>query len=102
VIRDDRGADMGRLPLHLFHEPRALNDVGEARIILHVGGDGELSARLHALNHDRIEHGAGGVDRRRIAGRAGPDNHKLGVCGITHRLIRRLRGKPKALPRKPL
>ena len=93
---------MGRLLLHLLHEPGALDDVGEARVVLDVGRDGELSARLHALDQDRIEHGAGGIDRRRVAGRAGADNHKLGVGGIAHRLIRPLGGKPQALPRKPL
>ena len=44
VVGDELGADMGRLLLHLLHEPGALDDVGKARIILDVGGDGELAA----------------------------------------------------------
>ena len=64
---------------HLLHQPGALDDVGEARIVLDVGRDGELAAGLDALDQDRLEHGAGGVDRRRIAGRARPDDDDLGV-----------------------
>ena len=69
VIGDDLGADVRRLGLHLLHEPGALDHVGEARIILDVGGDGELPARLDALDQHRLEHGAGRVDRRGVAGR---------------------------------
>ena len=53
MVGDHLGADMGGLLLHLLHEPRALDHVGEARIVLDVGGGGELAAGLHALDHDR-------------------------------------------------
>jgi hypothetical protein len=43
-----------RLRLHLLHQPRPLDHVGEAGIILDIGGDGELPARLHALHHQRL------------------------------------------------
>ena len=101
MVGNDPGADMLSLLLHLLHQPRALDDVGEARVILYVRGDGELSARLHALDQDRIEHGAGGIDCCRVAGRTGADDHKLGVGGIAHRLIRRLGDKPLTLPQTP-
>ena len=42
------GADMLGLLLHLLHQPGALDDVGEARVVLDVGGDGQLAARLNA------------------------------------------------------
>ena len=67
------------LLLHLLHQPGALDDVGEAGIVLHIGGDGELAAGLDALDQDRLQHGAGGIDRGRIAGRAGADDDDLGV-----------------------
>jgi len=89
VIGNEIGADMSRLLLHLLHKPRPLNHVGVARIILDVGRDHELPARRDALDEDRIEHGARGIDRGRIAGRAGADDHKLGVNGVLgtgHRL----------------
>ena len=87
VVGDELGADMGGLLLHLLHEPGALDHVGKARIVLDVGGDGELAAGRDALDQDRIEHGAGGIDRRGIAGRAGADDHDLGVGGVRHRSI---------------
>ena len=104
MVGDDFGADMLGLLLHLLHQPGPLDDVGEARIVLDVGGDGELAARLHALDQDRIEHGARAIDRRRIAGGAGPDDHELGVGRIAHRsFIRCGRRLRRCWPaRKPL
>ena len=73
------GADMLGLRLHLLHQPGALDDVGKAGIVLDIGGDGELAAGLQALDDDRLEHGARGIDRRRVAGRARADDDDLGV-----------------------
>ncbi|MGY3586152.1 hypothetical protein ACVIF9_004829 [Bradyrhizobium sp. USDA 4350] len=78
-IGDDLGADMGRLLLHLLHQPGALDHIGEARIVLDVGGDGELPARLNALDQDRFEHRARRVDRCGVTGGAGPDDDDLGM-----------------------
>ena len=78
-IGDDFGADMGGLLLHLLHQPGTLDDVGEARIVFHVGGDGELAAGLDALDQNRLEHGARCIDRGGVAGRAGTDNDDLGM-----------------------
>ena len=50
-VVDDLGADMLGLRLHLLHQPGALDDVGEAGIVLDIGGDGELAARLEAGDH---------------------------------------------------
>jgi hypothetical protein len=90
VIGNELGADMRGLLLHLLHEPGALDNVGIAGIILDVGGDRELPAGCDALDQNRIEHGARGIDRRRIAGRAGSDDHELSpdnlcVLGGGHR-----------------
>ena len=71
VVGDDPGADMLGLLLHLLHQPGALDDVGEARIILDVGGDGELAAGLDALDQHRLQHRARGIDRGGVA-RPGP------------------------------
>ena len=68
VVVDDARADMLGLLLHLFHQPGALDDVGKARIVLDVGGDGELAAGLDALDQDRLQHGARGIDRGGVAG----------------------------------
>ena len=48
---------------HLFHEPGSLDHLGEAGIVLDVGGDSHLPAGLQALN----QHGAQ-IRARRIDG----------------------------------
>jgi hypothetical protein len=70
VVADDLGADVLGLLLHLLHQPRALDDVGEARIVLDVGGGGHLAARHDALDEKRLQHGARGVDACGVAGGA--------------------------------
>ena len=84
MIGDDLGADVLGLLLHLLHQPRALDDLGEARVVLDVGGDGELAAGLDALDQDRIQHGAGGIDRGRVAGGSGADDDDFRVGGLAH------------------
>ena len=69
----DFRADIGSLGFHLLHQPRPLNRVGKARIIFNISGDGQLPARLDAAQKNRLQHGAGGINRRRITGRAGAD-----------------------------
>jgi hypothetical protein len=69
VIGDETGADMLGLLLHLLHQPRALDDFGEARIVLDVGRDGELAAGLDAADHDRLQHRARRIDGGGAAGR---------------------------------
>ena len=66
------------LGLHLLHQPRALDDVAEAGIILDVGGDGQLAAGLDALDDDRRHAGARGVDGGGEAGRAGAEDQQRG------------------------
>ena len=77
VIGNKLGADMGRLLGHLLHEPGALDHIGEARIVLDVGGGGQLTAGLDALDQHRFEHGASGIDRRRVARRSRADDERL-------------------------
>ena len=91
-VGDDLGADMGGLLFHLLHQPRALDDVGKSRIVFHVGGDGELTAGLDALNQHGFEHRARRIDRRGVTRRAGADDDDLGVDGGRHRAGPSLRG----------
>ena len=70
VVHNDLGADVLGLGLHLLHQPGALDDIGEARIVLDVGRDGELAAGLDALDQHGLQHGAGRIDGGGIAGRA--------------------------------
>ncbi len=64
-------ADMLGLGLHLLHQPRALDHVAEAGIVLDIGGDGQLPAGLEALHHDRLHPRPRAVDRGRKP--AGPE-----------------------------
>jgi hypothetical protein len=96
-IGDDFGADMGGLLLHLLHQPRALDHVGKTRIVFDVGGDGELAAGLDALDQDRFEHRAGGIDRGGVTGRAGTDDDDLGMDRGRHGQIALLRGFDRRL-----
>ena len=63
-------ADMLGLRLHLFHEPGALDDIGEAGIVFHVCGDRQLTARLDARDQEWLAQGARGIDRGGVAGGA--------------------------------
>ena len=87
-IGDHFGADMGGLLLHLLHQPGALDDVGKAWIVFHVGSDGELAAGLDALDQHRFQHRTRGVDRCRISRRARTDDDDLGVDGGWHGQVR--------------
>ena len=44
VVVDDLGADMLGLQPHLLHQPGALDHVGEAGIVLDIGGGRHLAA----------------------------------------------------------
>jgi len=45
-----------------------------------------LAARLHALDQDRFQHGARGIDRGGVAGRTSADNDDLGLGSLSHHL----------------
>ena len=100
VVGDDAGADMLGLRLHLLHQPGSLDDVGEAGIVLDVGGDRELAAGLHALNQDRLQHGARGIDGGGVAGRSRADDHDFGVGRLCHACFRPPGGRRRAHRRR--
>ena len=83
-IGENARPDMGRLGLHLIHEPGALNDVGEAGIVFDVGGDRHLPTGLQALDQDRLGIGARGIDRRRVPRRPGTNDQDLGAMFSGH------------------
>jgi hypothetical protein len=91
MVGDEARADMGSLFRHLLHQPGTLDDVGKARIVLDVGGDGELAAGFDALDEDGVKHGARRIDRRGVPRRSRSDDDELGMGGIGHRLIHTLR-----------
>jgi hypothetical protein len=84
-VEHSLGADMACLLLHLLHEPRALDYIRETRIVLDIGRDGELAAWLDALNQDRLQHRARGIDRSRVTGRSRADDDDFGGVDLGHR-----------------
>ena len=75
---------MRGLLFHLLHQPRALDHIGEARIILDIGGDGELAAGLNSLNQHRFEHRTRGINGRGVARWSRSDDDDLGVNRSGH------------------
>ena len=56
-----------RLLAHVLNQLRALDAFGKPGEILHQRGERELASGLMALDHQRLEIGAGGVERRGMA-----------------------------------
>jgi hypothetical protein len=71
------GADMLGLGLHLLHQPGSLDDLGEAGIILDLGGDGELATRLQSGDQGRLQHGARRIDGGGAAGGTAAEDDDL-------------------------
>ena len=70
----DAGADVLGLRAHLLHQPGALDRLGEARIVLDVGGDHQLPARLETRQHQRLQQRARRIDGGGVAGRSRTDD----------------------------
>src|SRR5690349_17723301 len=84
MVGDNACADVLGLRLHLLHEPRALDHVGEAWVVLDVGSDRELAAGLDALNQDRLQHGTRRIDGGGVASRTRADDDDFRVGSLSH------------------
>ena len=71
---DELGAEALGLLAELHHQLGAEDAVGEAGVVLDVGGEHELPAGADALDDDRVQVRAGGVDGRGQSGGAGADD----------------------------
>ena len=67
---DELGAEALGLLAELRHELGAHDPVGEAGVVLDVGREHELAAGADALDDERVQVGARGVDRGGQPGRA--------------------------------
>ena len=76
VVVHDFGVETLGVPPEALHQLRALHAVGIGRPVVHVGGGHELAALGDAGDEHRPEVGAGGVDRRRVAGGARAENQQ--------------------------
>jgi hypothetical protein len=78
VVGDELGAEPLSLGTELVHQLGAHDAVGVAGEVLHVGrGHQGPAGRDRALEHERLEVGASGVDGRRVARRARPDDDEV-------------------------
>ncbi len=84
-VIDQLGPHMLGLSAHLVHEPGALDHIRETRIVFHVGGDGQLAARLDSGDQHGVEQGARGIDGGGVAGGAGTDDGAADSAGFGHR-----------------
>src|SRR5262249_22613712 len=82
VVPDHLRAEALRLLAHRFHELRAEHRIDESGVVLDVGRQHQLPARLDATDHERSQIRARRVDRGRIAGGAGPDDDD--VTNVRH------------------
>ncbi len=90
-VDDNPGPDMLGLLLHLLHQPRALDHLGEARVILDIGRDRQLASGLQPGDQQRFEIGARRINRCSVARRAGADDQDLAVVAFGHRGFQSLR-----------
>ena len=67
---DEARTEALRLLAELLHQLGTLDALWEAGKVLDVAGDHQLAAGRVAADHDRLEIGSRGVDRRRQARRA--------------------------------
>src|SRR5689334_21489423 len=70
--------------MHLLHQPGSLDDLGETRVILDIGGDRQLAARLEPGNQNRLQIRPGGVDRGGIARRPRANDQHFTVMVFRH------------------
>ena len=79
------------------HQLRTLDAVGEAGVVLHLGGDGQLSAGLDAFEDQGIEVRPRGVDRRREARRPGADDDDIFRGRLAHgSLLNKINGQHRS------
>jgi len=85
VAHFEFGAKAGGLFLHVLNEFGALDAVWPAGEVFNHGGDGELTSGLVALEDQRLEVGARGINGRGEAGAAGAQND--GIANFLHDLL---------------
>ena len=77
VVGEELGAEALRLRAELLHQLGAEDAVLEARVVLDVARDHQLAAEREALDHERLEVGARGVERGRVPGGAAADDDQI-------------------------
>ena len=89
------GVEALGLLAEMVHQLGAHDPVREARIVLDIGGDHQLTTRDHTLEDQRVEIGARRVEGSGQPGRARPDDYELLVI---HWFLRLVSSKGRSLP----
>lgn len=84
MVEDNLGVESFRMQAHALHQVRALYPCVVPGPVVHFGGGHQLAALFHAGYQHGIEIGAGGVDRRGIAGGARTQDQQPAMLGFTH------------------
>jgi hypothetical protein len=74
VVVDDLRIEALRMAQHTIHEFRALQPFDITGPVIDIRRGHQLTALFHTGDDDRIEVGAGGIDGRRVTGRARAQN----------------------------
>ena len=70
LVHAEGHAEALRLAAHAVHQLGSADRFGETRVVLHIRRVGQLSAGLHAVDQQRGETGARGVDGGGQTGRS--------------------------------
>jgi hypothetical protein len=82
VVGDELGIEALGLLAERIHQVRAHDAVGEAGVVLHVGGVHQRAAGGdRALEHERMQAGPGGVERSGVSRGPGPDDDHISHVG---------------------
>ena len=84
MVKHYLGIEPLRMFEHALHEVGPLQSLDIARPVFDVGRGGKLASLLNTRDDDRCEIGAGCVDCRGVARRAGAENDQSMVLGFAH------------------
>ena len=84
VIGDESGAKAFGLITEAGHHFRTHDPLGEARVVLDVGGVLKLPAPLETLENERVQLGPGRVESGRVASRPAADDDHVLDFGFAH------------------
>ena len=76
VFHDHLGTEVLGLTLHSVYQRESIR-VRDARIVVHLRREDDLATNRLLLEHNRVQHGALGIDRSGKACRAGTNNYKV-------------------------
>jgi hypothetical protein len=86
MIKQDLGLEALGMAAHPLHQFRSLDAVRIAGPVIDIGRGHQLPALFQSGNQDRLEVGARGINRGRVAGGSGAEDQQPAVFGFAHRL----------------